>query len=70
MFYQLFLFTTCNTVSYTHLDVYKRQLIRKKKIIPMRMSEEDIFDFERVHLINAMTELGKMVVHIDQIFKR
>ncbi|MBK9045080.1 MAG: hypothetical protein IPN97_18235 [Saprospiraceae bacterium] len=48
----------------------RASLIRKKKIIPMRMSEEDIFDFERVHLINAMTELGKMVVHIDQIFKR
>jgi 4-amino-4-deoxychorismate lyase len=49
--------------------IQRAVLIRQKKIIPVMISVENIYDYEKIHLINAMTELGQMVVNIRQILK-
>lgn len=46
----------------------REKLIHQKKIIPTKITQKDIFDFERVHLINAMTDLKQVVVRISDEF--
>jgi len=44
----------------------RASLIQKGKITETTISEEDIFDFDKIHLINAMTLPGKLVVDIKK----
>lgn len=44
----------------------RASLIQKGKIIETTITEKDLFDFEKIHLINAMTLPGKLVVDIKK----
>ncbi len=44
----------------------RASLIQKGKITESIITEEDLFDFEKIHLINAMTLPGKLVIDIKK----
>lgn len=46
----------------------KRQyLIEKGIIVPKRISSQEVGDYERIHLLNAMLDLGEMVVDVRNV---
>lgn len=45
----------------------RKQLLKKGKIFTARISEKDIYTFEKIHLINAMTDLGRLVINIADV---
>lgn len=48
--------------------VMREFLIRKGKISPIDIHRDELMTFDQIHLINALTPLGKCVVKPNQIF--
>lgn len=52
------------------LGTKRNQLLKSGKISITRIAENDIFTFEKIHLINAMTDLGRLEINISDVINR
>ncbi len=48
--------------------VRRQILLDQHKIVPANIREEDIHKYEKIHLVNALTPLGAIVLDVDKIY--